>query len=691
MKPIYSVIVASFFLVAAALLPSLANAVVCQNKTVIVYSNGMFNDAEEANVSKKELMKKLIISSQAYADQTKYDYKLAFASDGSQYSLQPTGIDPKEYLLDWALQAAVVGGQLGEVVLQKVAQDDFSAFWRWLAGLQSAGSRLQDVFNTLAAGTDSLTYIYDPDLQNQVSDYQILLNAGKRVVIVSHSQGNLYANSAYDMLVSIKPAWSSSIGVVQVASPASSNQGSKLGNNEPHVTVPEDTVMKFVRISQAGQLILPTKPDTFLNNSPNMGELTSVDSLAWWKATIGHNFVTWYLAGTYTHDFIMKGIVDTINGLVGGYAGLQYPKKCIQWPPIQTSTSWQKVLTHDWQTNRSGLTYSRRIRDDVNEMMFNSQYNWRTGLVNIQAVAFDDSSSGVVSGSQRGKFFGFVPVPGGVGAVWGSKVFVPNAVVTGYQASDWVYSKWDTSIIMESFVWDKNTLKWASKVSNVALPRFNMKEYYVSLTTRGGILVTSNVAAYHDVFESAVRYRLPEGENRFVQVGQNHSWLLVAGRDWGEVQPTEVPWALIEVKNGSLTASGGMGTSYYQWGSRLVRPTSAFEVAVPQGNFSPVYLKFNRPPLLIASYIEECGYMGCRGRYIKPLPSVPDYLDVVDQRIVGGSDTFIVGQGIQSALGFYSVKVLAASSQGSQLMNQFAQVDSTKRGQGSFIATAKDL
>ena len=86
--------------------------------------------------------------------------------------------------------------------------------------------------------------------------------------------------------------------------------------------------------------------------------------------------------------------------------------------------------------------------------------------------------------------------------------------------------------------------------------------------------------------------------------------------------------------------------------------------------------------------------MGCGGRFIKSLPSVPDYLDVVDQRIVGGTNTFIVGLGIQSAPGFYSVKVLAASSKGGQLMNQVAQVDSTKRGQslqGRFITTAKDL
>ena len=540
-------------------------AVVCQNKTAIVYSHGMFNTREMAQESLVDgLRVKMVLHTQTFSDTTKYDYVLAFAHDGSQY--QVGGSHPLQRLIDGLYQKINTGGQIVEVILQKVLQDDFSMFWRWVAGIQGIPQSIQDIMNNIAAGVNKNGYALDPDLQNQVTLYSKLLNAGKRIVIVSHSQGNFYANAAYSALILNNPAWASSIGNVQVATPTGQNIGGKLVNNEPHITVPEDLVMKTVRLTQGGPLTLPTKPAGLLSASPNINELSPNNSTAWEDATYGHNFVTWYLAGTYTRDFIMKGIVDTING-VGAYAGLQYPKKCIQWPPIQTPTSWQKVLTHDWQTNRSGSTYSRRIRDDVNEMMFNAQYNWRTGLVNIQAVAFDDSSSGVVSGSQRGRFFGFVPVPGGVATVWSNRVIVPNAVVAGYWPSDWVSLKWNTSIIMESFVWDKNALKWTSKVSNVALPRFNMKEYYVSLTTRNGIFVTSNEAAYHDVFEPAVRYRLPEGENRFVQVGQNHSWLLVAGIDWGEVQPTEVPWALIEVKNGSLTASGGMGTSYSKWGN----------------------------------------------------------------------------------------------------------------------------
>jgi len=55
MKIIHKIILTSFLFCAVFLPIKQANAVACQNKTVIVYSNGMFNDAEAANASKKNL------------------------------------------------------------------------------------------------------------------------------------------------------------------------------------------------------------------------------------------------------------------------------------------------------------------------------------------------------------------------------------------------------------------------------------------------------------------------------------------------------------------------------------------------------------------------------------------------------------------------------------------------------------
>ncbi|PCI41609.1 MAG: hypothetical protein COB41_10430 [Proteobacteria bacterium] len=325
MKPICSIITYAFFLLGIFLLPTPVDAIVCTNKTVVVFGNGMFNDVEEANASKTELQKKLMSFSQVFKDEAKYEFTLAFTSDGSQYKLN--GTNPIIKLANYAVAAANVGVQVTEVVLQKVAQDNFSAFVRWTGGLAPAGSRLQSELNNLASAANSFSFLFDPDLQSQVADYTKLLNAGKRIVIISHSQGNFYANAVYSALTLNTPAWANSVGVVQVATPATSNQGSKLGNNEPQITVPEDMVMAATQLLNPW-LTMPTKPVSGL--SRNFLELGGTS--AYLSATGGHNFVTWYLAGTDTRDFIMKGIVQTISG-VNGVGGLQYPAQVCT-PPV---------------------------------------------------------------------------------------------------------------------------------------------------------------------------------------------------------------------------------------------------------------------------------------------------------------------------------------------------------------------
>jgi len=325
MKTVYSMIISLLLLFATISFSSVAGAVVCQSKTAIVFSNGMFNTKKSARDALAELQERLISSSSTFADPALYEYSLAFASDGSQYRLN--GTNPIIKLANSAVTLANGVVQTTEVVLQKVAQDNFSAFWRWTGGLAPAGSRLQSELNNLASAANSLSFLFDPDLQRQVADYTKLLNGGKRIVIVSHSQGNFYANAAYSALTLNTPVWANSLGIVQVATPAASNQGSKLGNNEPQITVPEDMVMAATQRLNPW-LTMPTKPVSGL--SRNFFELGGTS--AYLSATGGHNFVTWYLAGTDTRNFIMKGNIQTISG-INGVGGLQYPTQGCT-PPV---------------------------------------------------------------------------------------------------------------------------------------------------------------------------------------------------------------------------------------------------------------------------------------------------------------------------------------------------------------------
>lgn len=134
-------IISLLLLFASISFSSVAGAVVCQSKTAIVFSNGMFNTKKNARDALTELQERLISFSSTFADPALYEYNLAFASDGSQYKLN--GINPIIKLANFAVAAANGVVQTTEVVLQKVLQDNFSAFVRWTGGLAPAGSRLQ--------------------------------------------------------------------------------------------------------------------------------------------------------------------------------------------------------------------------------------------------------------------------------------------------------------------------------------------------------------------------------------------------------------------------------------------------------------------------------------------------------------------------------------------------------------------
>ena len=431
-------------------------AVVCQNKTAIVYSNGMFNTERMARDSLYDgLRSKMVLHAQTFSDTTKYDYVLAFASGGTQFVPQVGGTGAISRLINAALALPNIAGQVAEVVWQKMVQDDFSAFWRWLAGQQPAGSRLQKIYETIASGTNSASYIYDPDLQNQVTMYKTLLNSGKRVVIVSHSQGNFYANAAYSQLILTNSAWANSIGNVQVATPTGANLAGKLGNNEPHITVPEDLVMKAVRLTQGGPLTLPTKPAGILSSSPNIKELSPNNSTAWKAAVYGHHFVKWYLAGTYTRNLILKGITDQLIGKPGGGFGSGIPGI----PP--------KV---NFPFSARGSDRFSTVRPSLNYCSPNGVYYEASIAQGVPIIKASGISTPNVTGGAG--FVGFVPIPNGVGELYVNSQY-NKAIYFDSSASDFMYIG-ATNVTLKSNTWDTTSRVWATSTSTVTMPSYTM-------------------------------------------------------------------------------------------------------------------------------------------------------------------------------------------------------------------------
>jgi hypothetical protein len=457
MKAVCSMIFTSLLLSASVLFPSTAGAAVCQNTTVVVYSNGMFNIKKYARDSLSELQDSLINYSTVFGDVTKYEYKLAYASGGSQYVPQVGGTGWKIKLINRILALPNFFGQLGEVVFQKMLQDDYSAYWRWLAGLQAAGSRTQNVMNQLAATANAASYLNTPELDAQLVMYRQALNSGKRVLIISHSQGNFYANAAYTRLISENPAWSKSIGNVQVATPTAANLASKLGNNKPHITVPEDLVMRAVRLSHLFLNVLPTKPTNPFANSPNMKELSPNNSTAYSDATYGHNFVKWYLAGTYTRNLIIKGIKDQIFGTPGGGFG-----SSIAGAPAKVFFPYTVRLGHFTSGGNQQFNYCSASGD-----YYEASYLPGTLTVRVNGR---HTSTTAIHQTVTGFSIQLIPYAGGIGALRTKSFYYP----TPLNPDPMYIGGATTTVRLDTFYWDTIQSSFQIGMSSLTMPAYTM-------------------------------------------------------------------------------------------------------------------------------------------------------------------------------------------------------------------------
>jgi hypothetical protein len=181
--------------------------------------------------------------------------------------------------------------QMLEVFAQKESEP--SKYWEWLANMSLAPQWFQDEFNTHMTLINTVSYVLDAELRTMVNEYLQDLNSGKKVVIVSHSQGNLYANAAYQFIKDNYPKYKNSIGIVAVGTPAG-----RVQDGGWYTTNSLDFVVNMVRLRY---YVLPAngtyvEPGSFLN----------------------HNFIGTYLTGFGTK--IKNDIIATI-------ARLEMPEK----------------------------------------------------------------------------------------------------------------------------------------------------------------------------------------------------------------------------------------------------------------------------------------------------------------------------------------------------------------------------
>ena len=275
MKLFYYILI-SFF-IGCMLLVETSTASICDTKeAVIFFGNGVTTDEDNAYNSRDIIIKRL-----------------------------KTVLPPEEFeLLDFKLSyndTHTLPLDLLESSVQ-VLTGNISGFWRFLWGLAPVPDWFAEKFILLSSVLDYSALLTTDSLAKHVNSYKTGISEGKKVILVAHSQGNLFGNQAYNLL---DPHERLSFGMVSVAN-ADNNV---LGNDTvgaTYTTLIDDRVISALI---AIQFHLPTSPMT-----PNTENLT-VSEDGW-----GHSFIDSYMVeGSVSETQITGDILTTLYNLPEPY------------------------------------------------------------------------------------------------------------------------------------------------------------------------------------------------------------------------------------------------------------------------------------------------------------------------------------------------------------------------------------
>ena len=285
-----SLFIASVLLTAPILAQELCPT---SNETVIVYGNGIRTTKTQARYELEYLLEKL----QPYLEQRSIDPAIfspgCLAYDSTYIESQAGQLFSINTLL-----------QLWQGYSQTQIEP-VQEFWYWLSNAPLAPSWFNQIEQNLGMAIgDGVSVVLQPDIFSQLQMYQAALlqpptgslgDAAKyqTLVVVAHSQGNLYANQVYDLLFpSISSFGASRFKLISIATPADHVAG-----GGPYTTLTNDPIWL---VSGA----LPSNTD----NGPCIDETcpTILPNIAF------HDFTSSYLDGQVSGPQILNEVVAAI-------------------------------------------------------------------------------------------------------------------------------------------------------------------------------------------------------------------------------------------------------------------------------------------------------------------------------------------------------------------------------------------
>jgi len=262
---------------------------------VLVYINGIQNDPFDANSNLNVYQASIQEQIPNITVKLAYNQSRGFWSDSDEVTAQKinelSNVNPN--LKIDALRSAFMFG-------------DYSLFTEYL---QLANDIKQERINILVKLYENYATANDTvEVVSWIYNYY-QTNHNASILLLPHSQGNLYANDAYTALVSTGKIPKNQIGIVGVASPASTVSGITSPSISDYITASEDGIINLARVRYAALFgYLPVLP-------------WDLDALSFEQIganiTDTHGLATFYLSSEFAaRKPILDAILAKYNNLI---------------------------------------------------------------------------------------------------------------------------------------------------------------------------------------------------------------------------------------------------------------------------------------------------------------------------------------------------------------------------------------
>jgi len=299
-----------FFLLAAIGLAIFAQDSDCdlESKVSVIYINGMMNSFDEAESNLGYIHTVIKHDSYLKSQGINDEGQVALHYQESEFKrivqTQASGVIQELFYFyeENYLKAENLTEEITEVLSDKIL--DNSLFFTWIERPIKAPNWFREEYKKKVVEKVENTYVTDSDLNGFVNLVLGRVNKGNKVVIVSHSQGNFYANQLWHHFQVNYNELLEHVSFVPVATP--SNYTPK---DVPYTTLTNDLIMGFVRFNYP-----LTLPGNYTYKSP--------------YDKTGHGLAYSYLGGSPNRNVFVHGrSSDRFSNLVRNAAqSIEYPE-----------------------------------------------------------------------------------------------------------------------------------------------------------------------------------------------------------------------------------------------------------------------------------------------------------------------------------------------------------------------------